>query len=92
MLSTVFAELVGSFIFMLTILNIGEPIAIVIALLAVIYAFQHVSLTNFNPMISTVLFIKGDLSMVEYLIYVISQIIGGLCALMFYTYSGLMKK
>jgi aquaporin Z len=77
-------EFIGTFIFLSVILAVGQPIPIVVALLAAIYFGGHISGGHFNPAISTMFLAKGSLSLDKYIGYVLAQILGGLVALMFY--------
>jgi len=86
MLSAVLSEFVGTFIFLLIILTVGEPIAIVVGLLAAIYAFGKVSGGHMNPAVSTMMFAKGNIDLQTYILYVIAQILGGLAALAWYMF------
>lgn len=80
-------EFIGTFVFLAVVLAVGEPIPIVVALLAAIYFGGHISGGHFNPAISTMFLAKGTLSMEKYIGYVIAQVLGGLVALMFYKLS-----
>lgn len=75
------SEFVGTFFFILIILTVGQPIPIAAGLLAVLYAFGKVSKGHMNPAVSTAMFVKGDLSMTSYILYIVAQTMGGLCAL-----------
>lgn len=85
MLAAVIGEFIGTFIFLLVILAVGQPIPIVIGLLAAILAFGGVSGGHFNPAVSTMLLAKGDISVVTFLVYVVAQVLGGLAALAWWT-------
>lgn len=77
-------EFIGTFLFLSVILAVGEPIPIVVALLAAIYFAGRISGGHLNPAISTMFFAKGTLSLEKYIGYVVAQVLGGLVALMFY--------
>ena len=85
MLSAVLGEFIGTFIFLLVILVVGQPIPIVIGLLAAILAFGKLSGGHMNPAVSTMMLAKGDIDLMTYLLYVIAQILGGLAALTWWT-------
>lgn len=87
MLLKFIAEFIGTFFFLSVILATGEAIPISIALGASIFLTSKISGGNLNPAVSTMLFAKGDLDAPTYIGYVISQVLGGLLALMFYTYT-----
>lgn len=77
-------EFIGTFVFLSVVLTVGQPIPIVVALLAAIYFGGHLSGGHFNPAISTMFLAKGTLSVEKYIGYVLAQILGGLMALSFY--------
>jgi aquaporin Z len=77
-------EFLGTFLFLSVILSTGNPIAITIALLAMIYFGGSISGGHFNPAVTTMFFAKGDIKPVDALFYIISQILGGICAYLFY--------
>lgn len=91
MLSAVLSEFIGTFIFLLVILVVGQPIPIVIGLLAVIYAFGSISGGHMNPAVSTMMLVKGDIDVMTYILYVIAQILGGLCALLWWSLTSSKK-
>lgn len=85
MLAAVLGEFIGTFIFLLVILVVGQPIPIVIGLLAAILAFGKLSGGHMNPAVSTMMLAKGDIDLMTYLLYVVAQVLGGLTALMWWT-------
>ncbi len=85
-----FAEFLGTFLFLSVILAVTrdpktEPVAIAIVsgLLASIYAFGGLSGGHFNPAVSVMFFAKGDLPIENFGTYVFAQSLGGLTALYF---------
>lgn len=87
MLTAIISEFIGTFVFLLVILVVGEPIPIVVGLLASIYAFGKISGGHMNPAVSTMMFAKGDISFDTLVMYVIAQILGGLSALMWWNFT-----
>ena len=85
-------EFIGTFVFLSVILAVGEPIPIVVALLAAIYFGGRISGGHFNPAISTMFLVKGTIGLEKYIGYVLAQILGGLVALMFYKATLAKKK
>jgi len=77
----IFAEFIGTFIFLFVILQYGEPIPIVIALLAAIYIFGNISGGHFNPAVSIMMGVDKKITPFETCLYVIAQILGGLFAI-----------
>jgi aquaporin Z len=84
MIDKIIAEIIGTAVFFSCILAYGEPIPIVIGLLAAIYAFGKVSGGNFNPAVSFMLFLKGDLPMNTFITYVLAQLVGATLALLWW--------
>ncbi len=77
-------EFLGTFLFLSIILSTGDPIAIVVALLAMIYFGGKISGGNFNPAVSFMFWTKGDMSSVDFIFYVIAQLLGAYSAYIFY--------
>ena len=77
-------EFIGTFIFLSVILSQGKPIPIAIALLGVIYFGGHISGGNFNPAVSTMMYLKDSLSINDLMFYIVAQILGGITALKYY--------
>jgi len=92
MLPAILGEFLGTFFFLLVILMVGEPIPIVVGLLASIYAFGGLSGGHFNPAVSTMMLAKGDIDAMTYGAYVVAQIAGGLAALFLWTLTKKDKK
>lgn len=85
MLGAVLGEFIGTFVFLLVILVVGQPIPIVIGLLAAILAFGNLSGGHMNPAVSTMMLVKGDIDVMTYIMYVIAQVLGGLAALLWWS-------
>lgn len=79
-------EFIGTFIFISSILIWGNPIVIALALFIVIYLGAQYSGGNFNPAVSTAMFLNGKLSGSMYLQYIIVQLLGGVTAYYVYKY------
>lgn len=77
----VFAEYIGTLLFLLVVLIVGKPILIAGGLLIVLLLIGSISGGHLNPAISTIMFVKGDINLEKYILYVIAQILGGLTAL-----------
>ena len=77
-------EFLGTFIFLSVILYTDNPIAIAVTLLAMIYFGGIISGGHFNPAVSIMFWSKGNLSTTDAIIYIISQILGGVCAYLLY--------
>ena len=83
MLNSLLVEFVGTFVLLAVILATGEALPIAMALATVIYLGGATSGGHFNPAVSTMLFLKGDLDMVKLGGYVAAQVLGGVAALSF---------
>jgi|TARA_B110000259_G_C14003277_1_gene397056 aquaporin Z len=83
MLNLLIIEFVGTFIFLAVILSTGEALPIAMALATVIYLGGATSGGHFNPAVSTMFFLKGDLDMMKLFGYVVAQVLGGVAALSF---------
>jgi aquaporin Z len=83
MLNSLIVEFIGTFIFLAVILATGEALPIALALATVIYLGGSTSGGHFNPAVSTMFFLKGDLDMMKLLGYVAAQVLGGATALIF---------
>ena len=85
-LQAVVAEILGTFFFLSIILAaVAEsygPIAIAAGLLAAIYFGGKISGGHFNPAVSIMMYVKGNINLVTTFAYIVSQIIGGLLALL----------
>ena len=82
-----FTELVGTFIFVLVFLKIAEPIPIGIALIAMMYFGNKISLGAFNPAVATGLYLRHDLDTNQYVTYLVAQILGAFFAYHVYNYT-----
>jgi aquaporin Z len=78
------AEFIGTFVFLGVILATGEAIPIGLALAVVIFLIGRVSGGHVNPAVSAMLYAKGDISSSQFGSYVVAQVLGGLCALMWF--------
>jgi len=81
------AEFIGTLFFLSIILNVVNDssigvIAIAVGLLAAIYMVGGVSGGHFNPAVSVMMFMKGNLPADMTILYIIAQIIGALSALL----------
>ena len=74
-------EFIGTFILLIVILNKGEAIPIGIALAAAIYMGGGISGGHFNPVVSTIMFMKKNIDFTNYSGYIVSQLLGGIGAL-----------
>ena len=83
MLNSLLVEFVGTFVFLAVILATGEALPIAMALATVIYLGGATSGGHFNPAVSTMFFLNGDLDMVKLAGYVVAQVLGGAAALTF---------
>ena len=78
-------EFIGTFFLTVAISLIGNPIAIGLMLMAMIYVGGHISGAHFNPAISFAMFIQNRLRANDLGMYVLAQSLGALVALCFFT-------
>lgn len=85
-LQAILVEILGTFIFFSIILSaVAEtsygPIAIAVGLLAAIYFGGKISGGHYNPAVSFMMLIKGNIDIITAISYIIAQLIGALLAL-----------
>ena len=73
-------EFLGTFLFLSVFVATSQPILVSLALLLVMMLGAGVSGGHFNPAASLMFWIKGSLSNVELLAYMVAQLLGGLSA------------
>jgi len=73
-------EGIGTYFLVLIIGLSGNPIAIGIGLSILVYMGGHISGAHYNPAVSMAMVIRGEISLIECLKYVLSQCIGALAA------------
>ena len=86
-LTKIIAEFVGTFVFIGVVLSSGEAIPIGLALAVVIFLIGKVSGGHVNPAVSAALYAKGDINLSTFASYFVVQILGALCALMWFKYN-----
>lgn len=80
------AEAVATFLFVLAIIgavNSGSPLtplAIGLALAVLIYGTGHISGAHLNPAVSVAVFLRGGLSVVDLIAYIVAQLVGAVAA------------
>ena len=84
MIKKLITEFIGTFIFLSVILATGDPLAIGLALVAVVYFGAKVSGGHFNPAVSIMLYLKKAINDKELIGYILSQVLGGVAALKFF--------
>jgi glycerol uptake facilitator-like aquaporin len=77
-------EFVGTFFLTVAISLIGNPIAIGLMLMAMIYIGGHVSGAHFNPAISFACLVQNRMRLDETVKYIVAQSLGALLALCFF--------
>ncbi|MCH2449417.1 MAG: aquaporin [Gracilimonas sp.] len=73
-------EAFGAFFFVLVFGFTGDPLAIGLTLMALVYIGSPISGAHYNPAVSFAFFLKRKLSFYEFSGYVAAQLIGGLLA------------
>lgn len=76
-------EFLGTFILISTILIVGEPIPIAVALLAAIYLVGKISGAHVNPVVSMSMFLNNKLNGFDFGGYIIAQCLGAVAAVYF---------
>lgn len=80
------AEAIATFLFVLSIIGAVNaaspvtPLAIGLALAVLIFATGHISGAHLNPAVSIGVFLRGGLSVVDLIAYIIAQFVGGALA------------
>lgn len=84
--SKAIAELLGTFMFTLTIplasLGIGtlSPLAVGFMLCAMVFTFAYISEAHFNPAISFAAYINGRMELPRFVVYIVAQLLGSFLA------------
>jgi len=80
-------EFIGTFIFLSVILSSGQAIPIGLALAAVILFGGAISGGYFNPAVTTMFALRGDITVGVAVVYIVAQVLGGAAALGFSRYA-----
>lgn len=73
-------EFIGTFFLVLTIGLTGDPLAIGVMLMAIIYMGGHISGAHYNPAVSIAMIYRGLLTSKEAIKYILSQLAGAFFA------------
>ncbi len=82
-------EFLGTFLFLSVILITGQALPIAIALASVIFFGSKISGGHFNPAVSIMMTLRGSLAPSDLILYILSQVLGGISALLFVRSAGL---
>ncbi len=83
--SILIAEFLGTLLLLLAVMASGGNALVIGGTLAlIIFLIGKISGAHVNPAISTAMYVKGSLSLNEYLMYVASQVAGGVASLYVY--------
>ena len=85
MLNKLLVEFAGTLFFLFVIIATGQPLAIGAALYVAILSGGKISGGHFNPAVSIMMAANGKLSYTDMLLFIASQVLGGLCALGLFT-------
>ena len=77
-------EFLGTFLFLSVVAATTNPLLIALALLTAIVLVGNISGAHLNPAISTMFWVKGSLSNMDLIGYIVAQIFGGIAALSAY--------
>ena len=81
-------EFIGTFFLVLAIGLTGNPIAIGIMLMVMVYMGGHISGAHYNPAVSIAMIIRGLLSVKEAIKYILSQLSGAILAVLLINWLG----
>ena len=73
-------EFIGTFFLVLTIGLTGNPLAIGVMLMVMVYMGGHISGAHYNPAVSIAMILRGLLSVKEAINYILSQLAGAILA------------
>ena len=73
-------EFIGTFFLVLTIGLTGDPLAIGVMLMAIIYMGGHISGAHYNPAVSIAMIYRGLLTAKEAIKYILSKLVGAFFA------------
>ena len=73
-------EFIGTFFLVLTIGLTGDPLAIGVMLMVMVYMGGHISGAHYNPAVSIAMILRGLLSVKEAINYILSQLAGAILA------------
>ena len=76
-------EFIGTFIFLSVILSSGNAIYIGLSLAIVIIWGGKISGGNFNPAVSVMMYFNKKMPLLDLIMYIVSQVLGGVVALLF---------
>ena len=77
-------EFLGTTIFLFTILRFPNPAMIALTLFFIVIIGGKVSGGHFNPAVSVMKHVKGELNRFDMVLYILVQVLGGLFALSLY--------
>ncbi|OGK18027.1 hypothetical protein A3G67_04395 [Candidatus Roizmanbacteria bacterium RIFCSPLOWO2_12_FULL_40_12] len=73
-------EMIGTFFLVLVIALTGNPLAIGVALMALVYAGGHISGGHYNPAVTLAVLMQKKIRQKEVGVYIFSQLIGAILA------------
>lgn len=79
-------EFVGTFFLATIVAFTGNPLAIGMLLMAMVYCGSHISGGHYNPAVSVTVFLRGLISAQQTGLYILAQTLGALCAASFFYY------
>jgi aquaporin Z len=74
------AEIIGTLVFLTIILKATDKYAVVAGLLAAILFMGNVTGGHFNPAVSLMGLIQGNLTIVDFLVFIVAQFLGAVGA------------
>ena len=73
-------ELLGTFFIVFTVGLGSNPLSVGFAYIAMIYIGFNISGSHYNPVISTIMFLKKNIDIKDFILYIVFQIIGACLA------------
>ena len=89
-LSIFFAEFLGTFIFVLSVLATTNPIYIAASFLGAITLISKISGGHINPVVSLAMYMNGSINMNQLTVYIPAQIVGAILA--YFVFKNLFNK
>jgi aquaporin Z len=77
-------EFLGTFFLVTVVAFTGNPLAIGVVLMVLVYSGGHISGAHYNPAVTFAMYLKKAISKADAISYVIAQFLGGLTASVFY--------
>ena len=77
-------EFIGTFIFLTVIISTGNPLAIGLVLVGLIFFALYITGGFFNPAVTTMFYLNKSINTTQLVIFLLAQFLGGITAYYFY--------